>query len=133
MAIAWSVLRFRPYPEGRRFKIRTDHNTFNWMLSLIDSPGHLVLWRLRRSEFDSDVGRRAGIKHQTADAVLRVNTTSKDERSVEDDLPLYTITVSTFRSSRYMPSHTEGIVREEYQTPNPPMAILSISYRSLLK
>lgn len=32
--IIWVVSPLRPYLEGTRFKIRTDHNSLNWILNL---------------------------------------------------------------------------------------------------
>jgi RNase H-like domain found in reverse transcriptase len=43
LAIAWAILTLRPYLEGRRFIIRTDHHSLRWVLNLADAQGRLAL------------------------------------------------------------------------------------------
>lgn len=42
-------------------------------------------------KFDFDIVHRVGIKHQAAGVLLQLSMSGKDERQLEDDLPLYTI------------------------------------------
>ena len=52
LAIFWAILLLRPYLEGQRFTIRTDHDSLRWVLNFADAKGRLVRWRLRLSEHD---------------------------------------------------------------------------------
>ena len=90
LAIVWSILLLRPYLEGQRFTVRTDHDSLRWVLNLADAKGRLARWRLRLSEFDFDVEHRAGIKHQAADALSRMTTTGLDTTPLGDDIPCFT-------------------------------------------
>ena len=90
LAIVWSILLLRPYLEGQRFTVRTDHDSLKWVLNLADAKGRLARWRLRLSEFDFDVEHRAGVKHQAADALSRMETTGLDTRPLGDEIPCFT-------------------------------------------
>lgn len=48
----------------------------------------MARWKLRLFEFDSDVVRRAGIKHQAAVALSCLETIEADPALIEDDLPV---------------------------------------------
>lgn len=60
-ALAWSVLILRAYLQGICFTIQTDHPSLIWILILADATDGLTRWRLRLSEFKSDVIHCAGI------------------------------------------------------------------------
>ena len=52
LAIVWATLTLRPYLEGTRFLIRTDHDALKWLLNLTDASGRLQRWKLRLQEFE---------------------------------------------------------------------------------
>ena len=41
-AVVWAVRTLRPYVEGTKFTVRTDHDTLTWLMSLTESPGRLI-------------------------------------------------------------------------------------------
>jgi RNase H-like domain found in reverse transcriptase len=47
LEIVWEILHLRPYLEGQKFIIRTDHHSLWWVLNLSDAQGCLARWRLR--------------------------------------------------------------------------------------
>jgi hypothetical protein len=49
--MVWAILQLRPYLEGKKFLIRTDHHSLRWILNLSDEQGRLAGWRLRILEF----------------------------------------------------------------------------------
>ena len=92
LAIVWGILTLRPYLEGVRFTVRTDHNPLKWILNIADTAnGRLMRWRLRLAEFDYDVEYRPGVKHNLADGMSRLRTEGGDETPLRDDVPTYTI------------------------------------------
>jgi len=87
LAIVWAVLALRPYLEGVRFTLRTDHSALRWILNLSDASGRLMRWRLRLADFDYEVKHRAGIKHQAADTLSRIRTNGEDTSDLDDAIP----------------------------------------------
>ena len=89
LAIVWSILMLRPYIEGTRFTVRTDHDSLRWLLNLADASGRLARWRLRLAEYEYDVVHRPGIKHQAPDALSRLPTKGTDQSPLDDDIPCF--------------------------------------------
>ncbi len=83
----WAVRTLRPYVEGTRISVRTDHKSVNWLISLQDPAGRLARWRILLSEFDYTIDYRPGRVHQVPDALYRIPTTGLDESRLEDDIP----------------------------------------------
>jgi len=56
LADVWASPKFRPYLEGDRFLVRTDHDCLRWILN-IEASGNprLARWRLRLNEVEFDV------------------------------------------------------------------------------
>ena len=72
LAIVWAILQLRPYLEGEKFLIRTDHHSLRWVLNLADAQGRLARWRLRLLEFDFEVAYYPGKDHHAADTLSRL-------------------------------------------------------------
>lgn len=68
--------------------IRTCHNSFTWIPNLADPSGRLWRWRLRLSEYDSDVVHCAGIKHRTTEALSRLTDIRENQTLIEHSLPV---------------------------------------------
>ncbi|CDF38002.1 unnamed protein product [Chondrus crispus] len=50
-AVVWAVRTLRPYVEGTKFTVRTDHDALRWLMSLTESFGRLTRWRSRPTSF----------------------------------------------------------------------------------
>ena len=72
LAIVWAVTHLRPYLEGNKFTVRTDHHALRWVMNLSDAQGRLARWRLRLAEFDFKVEYHPGSAHHAADALSRL-------------------------------------------------------------
>ena len=71
-AVVWAVRTLRPYVEGTRFTVRTDHDALRWLMSLTKSSGRLTRCRLRLAEYDFTIQYRPGRVHQVPDALSRL-------------------------------------------------------------
>ena len=88
-SVVWAVTTLRPYIEGQKFTVRTDHDALRWLLTLSDPSGRLMRWRLRLSEFDFEIQYRPGRVHQVPDALSRLITPGSDSRPVDDEIPTF--------------------------------------------
>ena len=64
--------QFRHYLLGRKFVVRTDHNSLTWLLNFKEPQGQLARWLEELSQFYMVVQHRSGSKHANADALSRV-------------------------------------------------------------
>lgn len=87
LAIVWAVLHLRPYLEGSRFTIRTDHDALKWLMNLRDPRGRLARWALRLQEFDYEIQYKPGSSHALADGPSRLLTDGIDQSHFDDDIP----------------------------------------------
>lgn len=83
-----AVMRLRPYLDGTKFTIWTNHNYLQWIVNLADGTGMLAQWWLRWSEFYFDIIDRAGIKNQATDALSRLVTGGQDYIGIKGDFPV---------------------------------------------
>lgn len=67
LAVAWSILKLRPYLYDTTFNLQTDHKALRWALNFADSSGRLAHWRLRLAEYDYEVQYHPGVKPTLAD------------------------------------------------------------------
>ncbi|CDF39938.1 unnamed protein product [Chondrus crispus] len=93
-AVVWAVRTQRPYVEGTKFTVRTDHEALRWLMSLTESSGRLNRWRLRLAEYDFTIQYRPGRVHQVPDALSRLVSprVADDPRptvEVDDDIPTF--------------------------------------------
>ena len=72
LAVVWAVRYFRAYLWGRRFVIRTDHNSLQWLKSFKEPQGQVARWLDISAEYDFQIQHRPGAKHGNADALSRL-------------------------------------------------------------
>ena len=72
LALVWGVRHFRPYLYGRKFIVRTDHNSLRWLHNFRDPEGQVARWLEILSEYSFDVVHRPGLQHSNADALSRL-------------------------------------------------------------
>lgn len=90
----WAVLLLPLYLEGFRLTVRTYHDELEWIINLTDSTGKLARWRLRLPEFEFYTVHFAVNKHQSIDALLRLESIGTDHLPIDDDIPVLYITPS---------------------------------------
>ena len=72
LAVVRFTRQFRHYLLGRKFLLRTDHNSLTWLLRFKHIEGQLARWIEELSQFDMIVQHRPGNKHGNADGLSRI-------------------------------------------------------------
>lgn len=71
LAVLMAIEKFRPYIEGVKFTVITDHASLLWLQNLKDPAGRLARWALRMQAFDFDLKHRKGKFNVVPDAMSR--------------------------------------------------------------
>jgi len=78
LAVVWAIKKFRPYLEGYRFTVITDHSSLRWLHNLKNPTGRLARWALELLEYDYVIEHRKGAMHHVPDALSRIYETDGD-------------------------------------------------------
>lgn len=73
-----SVKKFRPYIEGYRFHIITDHSSLKWLMSQKDLNGRLARWSLKLQMYDFTISHQKGSENIVPDTLSRAYCDSVD-------------------------------------------------------
>ncbi|CAB0016071.1 unnamed protein product [Nesidiocoris tenuis] len=71
LAVLFAVERFRPYLEGCRFTVITDHHALKWLKEIKDPNPRLTRWALKLQAHDYDIEYRKGSMNLVPDALSR--------------------------------------------------------------
>ncbi|KMQ86252.1 reverse ribonuclease integrase, partial [Lasius niger] len=71
LAVVWAIKKFRPYLEGYKFTVITDHSSLRWLHNLRNPTGRLARWALELLEYDYEIIHRKGALHHVPDALSR--------------------------------------------------------------
>ena len=94
LAVVKFVQHFRPYLYGRRFTVRTDHSSLQWLLNFRAPENQLTRWLQTLSEYDLVIHHRPGSQHGNADGLSRqvCRQCGRDEPQTEPKINLVTLT-----------------------------------------
>ena len=83
LAIILSTKHFRPYLYGRRFHLRTDHASLQWLYKRKEPSHQVARWLELLAEFRFSLSHRSGEKHGNADGLSRCCVDCKQCGSIE--------------------------------------------------
>lgn len=73
LAVVFAVDKFRPYVEGVKFTIITDHHSLLWLNRMKDPAGKLARWSVKLNQFSFDLLHRKGKFNVVPDALSRIS------------------------------------------------------------
>lgn len=71
LAVLMAIEHFRPYVEGSKFSVITDHSSLIWLQNLKDPVGRLGRWILKLQQYDFKFIHRKGKFNLVPDALSR--------------------------------------------------------------
>lgn len=71
LAVLWAIEKFRPYIEGIKFTVVTDHSSLLWLNRLKTPNGRLARWAVRIQQFQFDIVHRKGKDNIVPDTLSR--------------------------------------------------------------
>lgn len=71
-AVLFGVEKFRPYVEGAKFTVVTDHSALKWLLHQQNLPDRLSRWITRMAPYNFDIVHRKGSSNVVPDALSRM-------------------------------------------------------------
>ena len=72
LAVVVFTKYFRPYLLGKRFILRTDHGSLQWLFNFKDPEGQVARWLEALQEMDFEIIHRKGHSYNNADALSRI-------------------------------------------------------------
>lgn len=74
LAMLFSIEKFRPYIEGVRFTLITDHYSLLYLNRLREPAGRLARWAVKLAQYSFDLVHRKGKFNVVPDALSRIST-----------------------------------------------------------
>lgn len=71
LAVLYAIEKWRPYIEGTRFTVVTDHYCLKWLNNIQDPVGRIARWAVRMQQYDFDIVHRKGKDHIVPDVLSR--------------------------------------------------------------
>lgn len=71
LAVLTAIEKFRPYIEGTKFTVITDHASLVWLKNFKDPTGRIARWALKMQSYDFDIKHRKGTHMVVPDALSR--------------------------------------------------------------
>lgn len=72
LAVIFCIEKFRPYVEGIRFSVITDHYSLLWLNNIKNPSGRLARWAVRLRQHSFDLIHRKGSCNVVPDALSRI-------------------------------------------------------------
>lgn len=78
LAVLFAINKFKPYIEGYRFIVITDHASLKWLANFSNPQGRLARWISQLQQFDCEIVHRKGSCHVVPDALSRIAVLRRD-------------------------------------------------------
>lgn len=94
LAAIISIKKFRPYIEGYRFTLITDHASLQWLMTQKELSGRLARWSLKLQGFDFNIIHQKGRENIVPDVLSRIYcdaVTEIDQELFLHDINLFDI------------------------------------------
>lgn len=108
LAVVFAIEKFRPYIEGVRFTVLTDHYSLLYLNRMKDPTGRLARWSVKLQQFDFDLQHRRGKFNVVPDALSR--SPLEVGISVAEDVIAFAIDLPT--NDKYYSAMRENILRD---------------------
>ncbi|CAH8654098.1 unnamed protein product [Dicrocoelium dendriticum] len=72
LALVFFIKQNRHYLLGRKFLVRTDHQSLRWLQNFRDPEGQIARWQEQLQEYEFECHHRPGKLHGNADALSRI-------------------------------------------------------------
>lgn len=99
LAALISVKKFRPYVEGHKFTIITDHASLKWLMGQKELSGKLARWSLKLQAFDFVIEHQKGTQNVVPDALSRIHCDTIEE--FQSCLPLLAVSAIALDSNEF--------------------------------
>jgi hypothetical protein len=71
LAVIFAIEKFRPYVEGIKCKVITNHSCLQFLQKMSNPTGRLARWPLKLQQYDYDIEYRKGAYQKVPDALSR--------------------------------------------------------------
>lgn len=89
LAVIFAIEKLRPYIEGTKFRVVTDHYSLKWLNNIKDPVGRIARWAVRLQQYDFEIVHRKGKDHVVPDTLSRsvpaIETIEVLDKSVTTD------------------------------------------------
>lgn len=72
LVVLWATRKFRPYIEGSKFRVITDHASLKRLLNFKNPTSRVARWSLGLQALNPEIIHRKGSLHVVPDALSRV-------------------------------------------------------------
>lgn len=97
LAVLFSLDEFRPYIEGVKVTVVTDHSSLLWLHNLKDPRGHLARWADALTQYDFEIIHRPGKDNVVPNFLSRSVENKVNDISNRQNLPLFVV-ISTIEN-----------------------------------
>lgn len=109
LAVIHAVETFRPYLEGYRFEVITDHSSLQWLYKLKNPSGRLARWACSLQQYDFSITHRKGKYMEAPDALSR-NPVLEDINEIST--PVHLVDIPTNIEDEWYLNLVKGVTED---------------------